>query len=298
MEIKQAACASCGAPINIPDNINHLNCQYCGAGLTVKREGEDVATESAAQIRRSIEEAKAETDSSIRRLEIQQQLNTARLQLSDVQSEIRAIQRLGHHPQANMQLEELRGREQELIQTIQVLETKLVAEGGEVVSDQTGGRPAPVSDEVYGARDWTVGFVLCLLFGIWGGHRYYTGHIITGIIMFLTFGGFGVWWLFDLFRIGTNKFKDTDGFLLSNPQLRFGRSCASSVIVFAAISMSCLFCSGPIQAQLFNIKPDEGQLGVLDTVGIVVAFLVGLVVFGVLMVPGMVERFSRKDRQA
>lgn len=42
---------------------------------------------------------------------------------------------------------------------------------------------------------------LSLFFGCLGLDRLYIGHIGLGILKFLTAGGFGFWWLIDLFLI-------------------------------------------------------------------------------------------------
>lgn len=54
-------------------------------------------------------------------------------------------------------------------------------------------------------------FVLCLLFGILGVHRFYLRKFGTGILMLLTLGGLGVWVLVDLIFLATNSFKDKQG---------------------------------------------------------------------------------------
>lgn len=54
-------------------------------------------------------------------------------------------------------------------------------------------------------------FVLCLLFGMFGAHRFYVGKIGTGILMILTFGGLGIWSLIDLVVILCGEFTDKDG---------------------------------------------------------------------------------------
>jgi len=54
-------------------------------------------------------------------------------------------------------------------------------------------------------------FVLCLLFGWLGAHRFYVGKIGTGILMILTFGGFGIWVLIDLVVILCGEFTDKGG---------------------------------------------------------------------------------------
>jgi TM2 domain-containing membrane protein YozV len=54
-------------------------------------------------------------------------------------------------------------------------------------------------------------FVLCLLFGMFGAHRFYVGKIGTGILMILTFGGLGIWAFIDLVLILCGEFTDKDG---------------------------------------------------------------------------------------
>ncbi len=55
----------------------------------------------------------------------------------------------------------------------------------------------------------TVTLVLAILFI--GFHRFYVGKIGTGILMLLTFGGLGIWWLIDIITIATGKFEDVHG---------------------------------------------------------------------------------------
>lgn len=57
----------------------------------------------------------------------------------------------------------------------------------------------------------SVTLVLSCLMGWFGVHRFYTGKIGTGILMALTGGGFGVWWLADTIIIAVGSFRDADG---------------------------------------------------------------------------------------
>lgn len=53
--------------------------------------------------------------------------------------------------------------------------------------------------------------VLCLFLGYLGAHRFYNGHIGTGILQLITLGGFGIWTLIDLIMILTGSFKNKEG---------------------------------------------------------------------------------------
>ncbi|HLH63943.1 MAG TPA: TM2 domain-containing protein [Ktedonobacteraceae bacterium] len=69
-----------------------------------------------------------------------------------------------------------------------------------------------------GTRNWTTTAFLCLFLGWLGIHRFYTGHVISGIFQLLTFGGFGIWTLIDLILIYTDSFKDDMGLLLTRAE--------------------------------------------------------------------------------
>lgn len=50
-------------------------------------------------------------------------------------------------------------------------------------------------------KSLAVAYVLWLLLGLLGGHRFYLGNPLVGIAMLLTLGGLGVWWVIDAFLI-------------------------------------------------------------------------------------------------
>jgi TM2 domain-containing membrane protein YozV len=58
--------------------------------------------------------------------------------------------------------------------------------------------------------------LLCLLLGFLGVHRFYVGKIGTGILMLITFGGFGLWAFIDLIIIACGSFKDKEGLPVKN----------------------------------------------------------------------------------
>ena len=71
---------------------------------------------------------------------------------------------------------------------------------------QTPRRTAPPSD-----RNRLTTFMLCLLLGFLGVHRFYVGRVGSGILWLLTGGLLAVGWIYDLVMIATGEFLDEDG---------------------------------------------------------------------------------------
>ncbi|MSR06531.1 MAG: TM2 domain-containing protein [Gemmatimonadetes bacterium] len=47
--------------------------------------------------------------------------------------------------------------------------------------------------------------------GVFGAHRFYVGKVGTGLLQLCTFGGMGLWWLYDMILIASGEFRDSDG---------------------------------------------------------------------------------------
>lgn len=56
-----------------------------------------------------------------------------------------------------------------------------------------------------------IAFILALVLGVFGAHRFYVGKIGTGILMLCTFGGLGIWYLYDVIMVASGAFRDADG---------------------------------------------------------------------------------------
>jgi len=237
MEIQTIDCASCGAPLKISPNAQTVRCEYCGAELLVKRDDGESSTEIIEQIS-AINESLSETKKSLHVLKLEQRLTNTQVQLSDVQGEIRTLLKGHKSRKAKRRLKTLRQKEILLLQDIEIIHQQLVETGDPALleTDLESVYQGTLAGS-YGDKNWTLTFILCLMVGIFGVHRFYVGKLLTGFIQFMTFGGFGVWWLIDLYLIGTGKFRDKDGYLLADPKIRLGRSLAWGMIVFMILTV-------------------------------------------------------------
>ena len=59
--------------------------------------------------------------------------------------------------------------------------------------------------------DWLALFLLTFFVGVLGVHRFYVGKIGTGVLMLITLGGLGIWFLVDLLLVVTGQFTNKDG---------------------------------------------------------------------------------------
>lgn len=79
-----------------------------------------------------------------------------------------------------------------------------------------------IKTETTEGHDWLVTILLSWFLGGFGAHRFYTGHIGTGIAQLLTLGGCGIWALIDWICICFNSFKDVDNKPLNNYKKELG----------------------------------------------------------------------------
>ena len=235
MNIVNLSCTSCGAPIQVPPDTDRMKCPYCSSNLEIQRSEGQVAFKMGQQVSKSIEDAGVQTrdtiqqgtmttQSELKRLQLSQQVSMLQMQLSTLQAEIRSLQREKKATRATKkQIIELKQQEASLISQIRTTQSALiempVVQAGSSPSVVAAGTVLPKGMVIAPAqpKNWWVAYLLCLLLGVFGAHRFYTGYTTLGIIQFLTGGGFVVWWLVDLVQLTLGKFKDSNGNLLDSP---------------------------------------------------------------------------------
>jgi hypothetical protein len=71
-------------------------------------------------------------------------------------------------------------------------------------------------DELFASpRSRTVALVLAIFLGVFGAHRFYLGRPRSAVLQIFTFGGLGVWWLYDLVLVASGSMRDAEGRLVS-----------------------------------------------------------------------------------
>jgi predicted RNA-binding Zn-ribbon protein involved in translation (DUF1610 family) len=137
MEIQKINCASCGAPIDIPENIDKIKCPFCTAQLSVNRGERYITLQIVEKVSNAVERSGNATQTTIRdstqvtqtelkRLQISQDLSMLQLQLTNIQSEIRSLERGKRDLIGNKQINDLFIEEKSIKYRMQLLQKALL----------------------------------------------------------------------------------------------------------------------------------------------------------------------------
>jgi len=77
-------------------------------------------------------------------------------------------------------------------------------------------------------RSRAVAVVLAAILGPFGAHRFYTGRAKSGVLMAVTLGGAGIWYLYDLIVVAAGDFRDAQGRVVSRWEVDQGTRFSSS----------------------------------------------------------------------
>ena len=70
--------------------------------------------------------------------------------------------------------------------------------------------PVPSNSEP-SDKDFVITLLICVFLGGLGVHRFFVDKIGTGILMLITLGGLGLWWIIDIILIVIGSFEDSEG---------------------------------------------------------------------------------------
>lgn len=125
MNLTEKRCPVCSAPLTITPDAGQTRCPYCGTSFIIERSGADVALNLADQMTDAVHQSAFFTRNALRRLQLTQELSTARLRLADVQREMRALKRLPPSGVTKTQLAELQRQEADLRTRVAELDREL-----------------------------------------------------------------------------------------------------------------------------------------------------------------------------
>lgn len=97
-------------------------------------------------------------------------------------------------------------------------------------------------------KDYLVTLVLSFFLGGLGIHRFYTGHIVIGIVQLLTCGGCGIWALIDFINLCFGKFVDSEGNQLADYNPKVGKTFFYVFIGLIIIGILFSFIGGSLIA--------------------------------------------------
>ena len=196
-------CPNCSAPLKVDQQRHSFYCEYCRTQIF------DAALKEAENEALRIELKRKETENEARRIELAYE---------------RRKEVTGSAAAASYRWDK-QGKKGELAEFCQVCGTEISKGTAFCPSCGTPAGQAsqqPVIVNVYG-RDGQSGypyrskwaaFILCLMFGWFGVHRFYVGKTGTGVLWLMTAGFFGIGWTVDLILILMGAFTDKAGYPL------------------------------------------------------------------------------------
>lgn len=249
MNITKLSCISCGSPINVPPDETQYKCPYCGTVQHFQRRPGQISASETNQPR-LVESDATTTQTELKRLQLGQEASMLQLQLSTLQSEIRSLERQSPSKQIVRQLKELKTQEIDLTNRIKTIQATLSPQPVPTyqvasstpsaqrlqndIQERLGSIPFKkrvIDSTMVKSKSWLATYLLCLFFGFFGAHRFYTGFKLIGVLQLFSVGGMLIWWFIDLFAITLGKYHDSNDVIIAGPQSKVGRTFALLVSI-------------------------------------------------------------------
>lgn len=90
----------------------------------------------------------------------------------------------------------------------QIKENKVYENSKQKSQRKYGSANTAKNKEVMGNYNLTI--ILVAALGFFGAHRFVNGKVKTGLLMIITLGGCGIWWIIDIIVVATENFRDID----------------------------------------------------------------------------------------
>ena len=202
MKLIKLTCSNCGAVLELDVDRKQAFCTYCGTKLYVDDESINITN-------RIIDEARLkEAEVRLRELEYQHEREIREETIRKEQKKSFGISVIVFLVVLLLSFS---------VDRLRPFSVIIIIAGCILLSSRKTEERKSTSFErqyLYSSRSRTVALLLCFFLGIFGVHRFYVGKIGTGILYFLTVGGFGIGWLIDMITIACGVFRDSQGYYL------------------------------------------------------------------------------------
>ena len=192
-EVRQLRCPTCGAAVSVAVEASRTTCEYCNSPLVVEMSYGELALRSTEQIADAVREEAQRTQETLRRMELNQRqaqllqdYTATRAHFTDMEAELRALQRATQSRIVQQQTRELQGRMQVAAQHLGGLQQQIAGIDATVnpqpgqQSGQQSGRPWTATPPPTPPRSWSrpTGGQGCL----WALAIFFLFGIVIGVI--------------------------------------------------------------------------------------------------------------------
>jgi len=249
MNITRLTCPSCGAALTLPEGSIKSVCNYCGGEIVIDSaqmaEMSKSVTETGVKTQEVIKSGTDVTQYEIRRLQLTQELSMIQMQLTSLKTEKRSLLSVGKpNKSLKAQLSQIEEDERSLLDRQKLIQSALI---GQPIANEISTRglgqaqphnqvfvvpPPALAGPTFPQRSETTTVLLAAFLGIFGAHRFYTGHKGLGWLYLFTAGIGGMGWAVDIFLLFTNNYKDKFGRSLIHNGTTAKLVLAASIIGF------------------------------------------------------------------